>query len=609
MRAHGAVSSFSLWQSRHDRATAAYDYALDIDLALVSPDAGAPPPGAVPHLDKFPGFRHFLGVPDLGVPDDTQRFKLNGEVFDPSDAGSWKRAEDIMAKLAFLIINAPIPAGESEGMKKWLNPELPSGYTYFLQLIAHDLVHSSMFLSRSKGQMFGLSNVRRMPLRLETIYGGGPTQCPHAFEVDQAGFRNKLRLSRTRLDSSDKKLQGPALDIPRGIAVPSSAVQAEGYPEALIADARNDSHAIVSQITVLFHRLHNAIAVALRGQIPSTGNAFADAQLLFVAAQSACILTYRHLIRHDLLPKILHPEVYKAYEAGTVKPRSANKDSGVQEWRAPLEFTHGFFRFAHSMIRPIYLFGMKGSEMTTFRIGEILDETSEKTPDDMPFRKEWLIDWPLFFRDKSQGGFNFSIRIGPWSHKQIEEAIAGQYPPESPLLERDLLSSIAVRPWSLAPLLDELMQSHAALFDRSWLFQGYKAGGKYRPWVVPVKDWLEQQRANAKYGKETLTLDEILCLADDPPFPFLVRFEAGNDPVAEGKHLGILGSIVVADVFFGVFEQDNLVGIDGALPFGDQLHQLSLMLRGNEYAPQPNLFEFLKPISDFKSLVRFVAEN
>ena len=78
------------------------------------------------------------------------------------------------------------------------NPDIPSGYTYLLQLIAHDLVESSLFLSRSQSGVLGLSNVRTKPLRLETIFGGGPIVCPHAYDTNECGFRDRLRLGQVR---------------------------------------------------------------------------------------------------------------------------------------------------------------------------------------------------------------------------------------------------------------------------------------------------------------------------------------------------------------------------------------------------------------------------
>jgi len=79
------------------------------------------------------GFRHFISTPA-----DEQRFSLNGKRFDPSDPAQWQQAERLMSKLAFLIRFNPDP------LKGKPNRNLPNDYTYFLQMVAHLLVHSTI---------------------------------------------------------------------------------------------------------------------------------------------------------------------------------------------------------------------------------------------------------------------------------------------------------------------------------------------------------------------------------------------------------------------------------------------------------------------------------
>src|SRR5690242_5935178 len=68
------------------------------------------------------GFCHFISTPT-----EDQRFTLGGERFDPSDPDQWARAESLMKRLAHLIRFNP------DENKARPNPNLPSGYTYFLQ--------------------------------------------------------------------------------------------------------------------------------------------------------------------------------------------------------------------------------------------------------------------------------------------------------------------------------------------------------------------------------------------------------------------------------------------------------------------------------------------
>ena len=64
--------------------------------------------------------------------------------------------------------------GNADRPEDETNPNLPSGYTYLLQFIAHDMVNTSISLAVTRGRRFGFGNARQQPLTLETIYGGGP---------------------------------------------------------------------------------------------------------------------------------------------------------------------------------------------------------------------------------------------------------------------------------------------------------------------------------------------------------------------------------------------------------------------------------------------------
>jgi hypothetical protein len=256
------------------------------------------------------------------------------------------------------------------------------------------------------------------------------------------------------------------------------------------------------------------------------------------------------------------------------------------EWRAPLEFTNGFFRFGHSMIRPIYRFNAGAAN--AFTIEQILARTSDKSPSDVPLEAAWLVDWDLFFSSNPAAG-NVSIRIGPWSQVGIGEEIPG----EGDLIARDLLSSIAIRPWSIGPLVDHLRTSHGALLDKSEFLRGPLGS---RPWAAPIAEWLTR-RSNATFGLfNKLSEQEIKTLANDPPIPLFVRFEAGLDSGNQGERLGILGSIVVADVICGVLRYDRLLPDDRADGLQSELLSLSAATLGNTGSRQTNIFAFLADI-------------
>ena len=96
-------------------------------------------------------------------------------------------------------------------------PRIPSGYTYLLQFVAHDMVHSAIPLSVAGTLGAGTANARRTPLRLETLFGSGPVGSPHIYALDAPNDdrRTKLRLGRMRWKENEPATGCPFRDIAR----------------------------------------------------------------------------------------------------------------------------------------------------------------------------------------------------------------------------------------------------------------------------------------------------------------------------------------------------------------------------------------------------------
>ena len=64
------------------------------------------------------------------------------------------------------------------------------GYTYLLQFIAHDMVDSVLTFNIHDPDIIpGARNARSEALRLETLYGAGPDECPHAYDYTTGSSR------------------------------------------------------------------------------------------------------------------------------------------------------------------------------------------------------------------------------------------------------------------------------------------------------------------------------------------------------------------------------------------------------------------------------------
>src|ERR1700754_3659031 len=269
---------------------------------------------------KAPGFRHFLGTPRP-----SQRFKVYG--IDPLCAPSHlPKVRALMNRLSRRM-DAEIqwPSHTDASLEPWENPRIPSGYTYLLQFVAHDLFHTAIPLSVAGTLGAGTANARRTPLQLETLFGSGPVGSPFVYALDAPNDDRltKLRLGRMRWKDKNVESGCPFRDIARAPAENVTGIDRSiaghrvALTEALVADPRNDDHAIMSQLTALFSLLHNGLIDLVRRGEPGTGpNArLGAAYKRFLCARGAVTLIYRNIIRKDLMRRAMHPAIYDAYSA------------------------------------------------------------------------------------------------------------------------------------------------------------------------------------------------------------------------------------------------------------------------------------------------------
>ena len=541
-----------------------------------------------------PGFRHFLGTPTA-----SQRFRAFG--IDPlASSSGHAKLRGLMHRLSRRM-DAIIkwPPHQDGSAEHWENPFIPSGYTYLLQFIAHDLVHSAIPLSVAGGLGRGTSNARRTPLRLETLYGSGPVGSPHIYALDAPhdDRRTKLRLGRMRWKENEPASGCPFRDIARARAENVTGIDRSiagvrvALTEALVADPRNDDHAVMSQLTALFALLHNGLIDLIRRQERNGGrNAqFGAAYRRFLCAREAVTLIYHNILRDDLMRRVIHPAIYTAYSGASPnfidRPDEVSQGVAIGDWEIPFEFSHGAFRFGHAMVRHEYCI----NDLSIQDLNSTLEKTSANDPVNMPLDETWMVQWSRFF-EINETKPNFSRRIGPYlsdglGNDQIFPAF--DETERVGLLYRDLLGAGLTGMWSLDALIAEIgsRRPHLIAMSRLLVDRAFR--------VNQLREWLVAGRAYA-----ALTTEDIETLSNDPPLPFFVLFEAMQQN--QGLSLGLLGSIIVSEVIFGALAGDPRSS--GGGPLAGQLADLS-----SEYYAA-NFFQEIPDISSMTQLVRFTSE-
>lgn len=485
------------------------------------------------------------------------------------------------------------PAHGDASLLRWENPGIPSGYTYLLQFVAHDLVQSAIPLSIAGRLGAGTRNARRAPLVLEGLYGGGPVGSPHLYALDAPNDdrRTKLRLGRMRWKQTPRAAGCPFRDIARAQAENvtgidrSIAGQRPALTEALVADPRNDDHAIISQLTAMFALLHNGLVdLVRRGEPVSTSHArFGAAFRRFLCARDALTSIYHTILRKDVMRRVLHPAIYAAYSGPN--PRFMDRPAASGEWQIPFEFSHGAFRFGHAMVRPEY----RINDLSEHDLNNTLEKNSVNEPVNMPLDETWMVQWSRFFVINGSKP-NLSRRIGPYLSDGLgNDHIFPSFDATERvgLLYRDLFGATIAGMWSIDALIAEIAARRPDFVAGSRLL-GDRA---YR--VAQLRQWLSS--ASAAYGG--LTPADIETLSNDPPLPFFVLFEAMQQEEAKGLHLGLLGSIIVAEVIFGALAAARPNGQSGSLA----------ELSGQHYPT--NVFADVPDIECMAELAEFTAET
>jgi hypothetical protein len=201
------------------------------------------------------------------------------------------------------------------------------------------------------------------------------------------------------------------------------------------------------------------------------------------------------------------------------------------------------------------------------------------------------VNWSRFFSVGGNVPGNLSRRLSPtMSPLLMDSELFGPIDQSNwhGLPYRDLMSAALADLWSVAPLIEEIRKKNKALVAKATAL-------KDSAWKPLLEQWLKEGTTASG-----LDPDDIAALAADPPLPLFVLFEAEME--TEGKSLGVLGSIIVADVLYALLEQQPLA-VKAGFDLKNGLANLSTALYGE------NKLIAIPDISSMADLIEFVAQQ
>ncbi len=357
------------------------------------------------------------------------------------------------------------------------NEAIPAGYTYFGQFIDHDITFDPASSLQAKNDPDALTDFRTPRFDLDSLYGSGPNDEP--FQYDGASGNTKFLIEQNTAGEAD---------LPRN-----------SQDIALIGDPRNDENVIVSQLQLVFLKLHNKLVDQLAGD----GVA---AERLFEEARRLVRWHYQWVVVDDYLRRLVGDEVVdERFSLGADGPKfNLQLYRPKREAYMPVEFSAAAFRFGHSQIRPAYNLNAEVLDRPIFLPGDV-----GPTEDLRGFRRleaGWTLDWRLFLE------------------------IDGSTPQPSRKIDAKLAGALFRLPGSdeRSLALRNLLRGEALALPRG------------------------QDVAN-HLGISVLEAAELETDLDPTPLWFYILKES---ELGGGTRLGPVGGVIVAEVLLGLLQHD-----------------------------------------------------
>lgn len=430
---------------------------------------------------------------------------------------------------------------------------LPAGYSYLAQLVIHDLTFTRSLRPIGIAESTELANKRSPRLDLDCIYGDGWQIDAPLFtrSADAANGRCLFRLGTAK--PTLMHAAPPASDFARIVESDGNGGSRQFDP--LIADTRNDIHLILSQLTLLFMRLHNRVAeLALAGRLSHPAGAHAPDHAFEIARQFV-VLTYRNIVFHDLLPRLLHKGIYarclgRAVPLRTDRPGSdfSRTDDRLSD-QMPYEFAFGAARAGHALTRNVYRMNDAHPRAPIRRLAQFSALSADPT---LPVPADWVVDWEHFF-DISHVPAQRARPLTPFYCPDfVDRKFQVQF-------DVDDGPALGGQKFSLSFL--DLYRSYGTLPSGQACAASLAVT---MPEVKPLSGdaMLPAGRNHGQDDFQARALDDVLRAKDheafltDTPLSYYILQEALVDN--DGSHLGPLGSYIVAETTVRALERSHL---------------------------------------------------
>lgn len=272
-------------------------------------------------------------------------------------------------------MSTPVVAPDPHGGIDEDKSDIPAGYTYLGQFIAHEI-------SFDKTNAPLPDSYRSPEVDLDSLYGAGPGNDPKLYNAADPA---KLEIHNTLANPIGFDRELP-YDLPRDKAT----------GRALIGDPRNDENLAVAQTHVAFIKFHNNVVDELRrrGHAPDE---------VFEAARRMVVQHFQSIILYDYLPQLVEPDVLNCVVKHGLRQFSFNGSGGLF---MPLEFSAAALRIGHSMVRDSYQWNKYHFSKPPRRpalLSDLFRQTAfsgklaRQPACDKRVESDWIIDWRRFY--------------------------------------------------------------------------------------------------------------------------------------------------------------------------------------------------------------------